>query len=445
MKQSLRLLKEKIPINKYSLYVPKCGVFPKGFKVGSIASGVKKNGNLDLGIIVNTNTKTPSSASAVFTTNRFKAAPVLQSQRVLQETKGSNINSIVVNSGCANSITGEIGLKDAKSMCDIVNKQLKSDKPSTLVMSTGVIGQKLQMDKIEKGLVEIFENKKILGDDFEHWLNVAKSICTTDTFPKLVTNKFRLSSTGQEYTLTGIAKGAGMICPNMATLLGFILTDLQITPRALKKMLSNATMRSFNCISVDGDMSTNDTITMIANGAVETNKPVDIENAQVFNEVQENVTSFAQQLAQLVVRDGEGSTKFVTVKVLNSLNFNDAKTIAETISNSNLVKTALYGEDANWGRILCAIGYSKLNDIKSLKPEKLNVSFVATDGSEPKELKLLINGVPNLDLDEKRASQILALPDLEILVDLGTGSEKCQFWTCDLSHEYVTINGDYRS
>lgn len=427
-------------IDKYALYVPKSGVFPKGFKVASTATGVKKNGNLDLGIILNTNTSRKSSAAAVFTTNKFKAAPVLTSKQVLDVTSGKGVNAIVVNSGCANSVTGELGLADAKEMVAVVNKELGLEN-STLVMSTGVIGQRLQMNKITKGINSIF-SQKLFGDDFASWLNLSRSICTTDTFPKLMTSKFTLPN-GVEYTLTGMAKGAGMICPNMATLLGFIVTDLPIESKALKKMLSYTTERSFNCISVDGDMSTNDTICMIANGAVET--PEITEVSLEFEQVKQQVTEFGQRLAQLVVRDGEGSTKFVTVKVNNALSFSDAKIIAESISNSMLVKTALYGRDANWGRVLCAIGYAKLDNLKSLNIDKINVSFVATDGSEPRELKLVVNGVPQLELDEERASEILGLTNLEILVDLGTGQEEAQFWTCDLSHEYVTINGDYRS
>lgn len=427
-------------IDKYSLYVPKSGVFPKGFKVASAATGVKKNGNLDLGIIVNTNTSYQSSAAAVFTTNKFKAAPVLLSKKVLEETCGKGVNAIVVNSGCANSVTGEVGMKDAREMAGMVNEQLQAQN-STLVMSTGVIGQRLQLHKISKGIKEIFSENKF-GKDFDSWLNISKSICTTDTFPKLITSEFSLPN-GSKYTLTGMAKGAGMICPNMATLLGFIVTDLPIQSQALQKMLRFATERSFNCISVDGDMSTNDTICMIANGAVET--PEISENSPDYEIVKQQVTEFGQRLAQLVVRDGEGATKFVTVNVKNALNFADAKIIAESISNSMLVKTALYGKDANWGRILCAIGYAKLDNLSSLDVDKINVSFIATDSSEPRELKLVVNGVPQLEIDEERASEILALPDLEILVDLGTGNEEAQFWTCDLSHEYVTINGDYRS
>ncbi|GAV54313.1 hypothetical protein ZYGR_0AL00450 [Zygosaccharomyces rouxii] len=426
---------------KYAAHVPKSGVFPQGFQVGSIASGVKKNGNLDLGILVNTNKSYESSAASVFTTNKFKAAPVILSQRVLEEKNGKGINAIVVNSGCANSVTGEVGLKDAFEMTKLIDERLGATSSSTLIMSTGVIGQRLQMDKISKGISQLFNNNSF-GNDFNSWLNIAKSICTTDTFPKLVTSNFTLKN-GTQYTLTGMAKGAGMICPNMATLLGFIVTDLPIENQALSKMLKFATDRSFNCISVDGDMSTNDTINMIANGAVKTDEIT--EDSPEFLQVRDQVTQFAQKLAQLVVRDGEGATKFVTVKVQNSSTFADAKIIAESISNSMLVKTALYGKDANWGRILCAIGYAKLENLDSLQTDKLNVSFVATDNSEPRELKLLVNGVPQLNIDEERASQILALPDLEVLVDLGTGNEEAQFWTCDLSHEYVTINGDYRS
>lgn len=370
-------------IDKYALYVPKTGTFPKGFKVASQATGVKKNGNLDLGIIQNINTSYPSSAAAVFTTNKFKAAPVLVSKEVLEVTGGEGINAIVVNSGCANSVTGDVGLQDAREMVKLVNGELSREN-STLVMSTGVIGQRLSMDKISSGIKQQFETNAF-KDDFESWLNLARSICTTDTFPKLITSNFKLAN-GTEYTLTGMAKGAGMICPNMATLLGFIVTDLPIKPSALQSMLSSATNRSFNCISVDGDMSTNDTICMIANGAIET-QPIG-ESSADFAQVQSQVTEFAQRLAQLVVRDGEGSTKFVTVNVKNALNFTDAKIIAESISNSMLVKTALYGQDANWGRILCAIGYAKLGDLKSLDETKINVSFIATDNSEPRELKL---------------------------------------------------------
>ncbi|ODV93090.1 hypothetical protein PACTADRAFT_52150 [Pachysolen tannophilus NRRL Y-2460] len=415
-----------------SKYVPTSGTYPQGFKVGGYKSGVKKNGNLDLAILKSEIPNT--TAAAVFTTNKFKAAPVIVSSKILEKKKGKDVNSIVINSGCANAVTGEGGLKDANATVDLVDTLVgNKNGQSTLVMSTGVIGQRLQMDKISSSLPKLIQQE--LGDDHEHWLNCAKAICTTDTFPKLVSKKFEIN--GIEYKLAGLAKGAGMICPNMATLLGFFVTDAPVEPFTLKKILKYATDRSFNCISVDGDMSTNDTISALANGAA--GGEVINEQSPHFKQLQDEIVSFAQQLAQLVVRDGEGATKFVTVRVEDALTYEDAHKVAKSISNSPLVKTALYGKDANWGRILCATGYADVE----VEPTKTNVSFIPTDGT--KELKLLVNGEPEL-VDEERASEILEHENLEILVSLGTGGgQSCDFWTCDLSHEYVSINGDYRS
>lgn len=438
------ILKKAKPLDKYTRFVPKVAQFPKGFEVASTAAGIKKNNNLDLGIIRNVHDPKKARAAGVFTTNRFQAAPVLISKKVLTTTGGDGVLAAVVNAGCANSVTGAQGEEDAEATVSLVNKYLGYDAKDskTVVMSTGVIGQRLPMTKLQNGIKQIFEEKKF-GSDFDSWLNFAKSICTTDTFPKLISRQFKLDS-GETYTITGIAKGAGMICPNMATLLSYLVTDLPLSAAASQKILRYATNRSFNCISVDGDMSTNDTLCLLANGAAADIPDID-ETSKQFIEIQANVTRVAKELAQLVVRDGEGSTKFVTVKVKNSLNHEDARNIAESISNSMLVKTALYGQDANWGRILCAIGYAKLDHLESLDADKISVSFVATDNSEPEELKLVVDGKPQLDVDEERASQLLALEDLEILVDLKTGSEIANFWTCDISHEYVTINGDYRT
>jgi len=235
-----------------------------------------------------------------------------------------------------------------------------------------------------------------------------------------------------------MAKGAGMIHPNMATLLGFMATDAPVSPESLQNILKHAVERSFNAISVDGDMSTNDTVAILANGAAG-GKTVQIGSPE--EEVLRGVvTEFAENLSKLVVRDGEGATKFVTVTVRDAASFEDAKQVASTIARSPLVKTALYGRDANWGRILCATGYSGVNGVV---PEKTNVSFIPTDGSTP--LRLLVNGEPEI-VDEERASEILAMEDLEIQVSLGTGGGKeAAYYTCDFSHEYVTINGDYRT
>ncbi|CAH2354498.1 arginine biosynthesis bifunctional protein ArgJ, mitochondrial [[Candida] railenensis] len=424
--------------SKAAKYVPTSGVYPKGFVVGGIHCGVKKDGkSLDLAMLKNVYHE-PATASAVFTKNKFKAAPVQVSRKILDNNNGNHINSIIVNSGNANAVTGKKGYEDAQAMVDATDKAAgNSESNSTLVMSTGVIGNLLPIDNILSGIPKLAESD--LGSSHDHWIACAKAICTTDTFPKLVSKNFEID--GITYTLAGLAKGAGMICPNMATLLGFFATDAPISEDAIKVLVANAVARSFNSISVDGDMSTNDTIVGIANGAAG-GQLIDLskESKPKFDKLQEEFTSFAQQLAQLVVRDGEGATKFITINVKDAQSYSDAHTVAKTISNSSLVKTAMYGKDANWGRILCSIGYS---EVEAIIPERTNVSFVPADGSA--KLDLLVNGEPQ-QVDEERASEILEFEDLRIEIELGTGGgEDCEFWTCDLTHEYITINGDYRS
>lgn len=418
-------------------FVPTKGTYPKGFQIGGYYTGVKKDPSaLDLAAIVS---EKPATASAVFTTNVFKAAPVQVSKQIMDETNGDGIRAIIVNSGCANAVTGEGGLKDAKNMVKKVDEVLgvatkDGETGKTLVMSTGVIGQRLNMEKIIGGIPKLLKDGH-LGSDHTAWLNGAKAICTTDTFPKLTSKEFKIGNV--TYRIAGLAKGAGMIHPNMATLLGFFVTDAAVSPVALKSILKYATDRSFNSISVDGDTSTNDTIAALANGAA--GGEVIQEGTEGYEVLKEAITSFAEELAQLVVRDGEGATKFVTINVSDALSYEDAKQVASSISTSPLVKTALYGKDANWGRILCATGYAGV----PVEPSKTNVSFIPVDGSA--ELKLLVNGEPE-NVDEERASEILKDEDIIINVSLGTGGgQSAKFWTCDLSHEYVTINGDYRS
>ncbi|KAI5960746.1 ECM42 [Candida pseudojiufengensis] len=433
-KLSIRLLSDKA-----SRFVPKDGVYPKGYIVGGIHCGIKKDGkSFDLALLHNTFGK-DASAAAVFTTNKFKAAPVQVSQRIIKETKGSGINSIVVNSGNANAVTGTQGIKDANDMVIVTDSVLENKTDSTLVMSTGVIGNNLPIDEILSGIPKLALNH--LGSSHQDWINCATAICTTDTFPKLVSKQFQIGD--DTYTLAGLCKGAGMICPNMATLLGFFVTDAPVSPSALEQILKYSVDRSFNSITVDGDMSTNDTIVAIANGAAG-GEEIDLNSscAERYGALQHEITAFAQQLAQLVVRDGEGATKFITLKVKDALSYKDAKTIASSVANSALFKTAMYGKDANWGRILCAIGYADVEN-EAVVPSKTSVKFVPVDGSE--SLDLLINGEPE-KVDEDRASEILQDEDLVIEIDLGTGGgQSADFWTCDFSHEYVTINGDYRS
>lgn len=427
--------------SKADRFVPKTGVYPKGYVVGGIHSGVKKDGkSLDLGILHN-ESGNAAVASGVFTTNKFKAAPVQVSSRILKEKDGQGINSVVVNSGNANAVTGTKGIKHAEEMVTVTDTALKNNELSSLVMSTGVIGNLLPIEKILPGINELV-NDNHLGNSHDHWVNCAKAICTTDTFPKLVSKQFDIN--GTTYTLAGLAKGAGMICPNMATLLGAFVTDAPVSSSALRQILQYSVNRSFNCISVDGDMSTNDTIIGLANGAAGGELIDDTaECAESYSILRHEITEFAQQLAQLVVRDGEGATKFIELNVKNALSYDDAKSVASSIANSALFKTAMFGKDANWGRILCAIGYSDSSTPHSIIPNKTSVSFIPPDNSEP--LRCLVNGEPE-QVDEERASQILDYEEIKLEIDLGTdGGIDLSYWTCDLSHEYVTINGDYRS
>lgn len=424
------------------------GTYPRGFLATGIHVGVKptNKGTVDLALLVS---EKPCSAAAVFTKNKFQAAPVVVSGHVLEQRSGEGIRAIIINSGCANAVTGKGGLDDASSMGRAVDacfqsspdstphstkgQSLDGEISSTLVMSTGVIGQRLPISKILSAIPIAHSALSATHDD---WLLAAKAICTTDTFPKLLSCTFTLpSSPDTTYSLAGMTKGAGMIHPNMATLLGMLFTDAPIPAKTLQPLLTHAVDRSFNAISVDGDTSTNDTLAFLANGAAGGHPITSLmsEDGKALTQV---VTAFTQKLSQLVIRDGEGATKFVRVRVTDSSSFADARKIASTIARSPLVKTALYGKDANWGRILCAVGYTDGLSPGAVVPEKTSVSFVPTDGSEV--LKLLVRGEPE-SVDEKRAAKILDEEDLEILVDLGggedgKGTEEASYWFCDFSH-----------
>ncbi|KAL7280557.1 hypothetical protein ACG7TL_005490 [Trametes sanguinea] len=429
--------------------------FPQGYALTGLHCGVKKKAELlDLAVILSTSPR-PTSAAACFTRNAFKAAPVIVSQEVLQRT-GGRARAVVVNSGCANAVTGKQGMEDAWAMVRETDS-LFPNPPSTsetLVMSTGVIGQTLPIAKVLAGIrTQGVGKERTLGSTFEAWERAARAFMTTDTFPKLRARSFTIN--GKEYRMAGMDKGAGMIHPDMgppapastgqlhATLLGCILTDAAISPRSLQSALNYAVDRSFNSISVDGDMSTNDTIIVLANGAATAADEAEIDEERdpvAYETFKQELTSFAADLAKLVVRDGEGATKFVTVTVEGAPTYEDAHRVASRISTSALVKTALFGEDANWGRILAATGSIPLS--APLDPTRVNVSFIPADGTAP--LPLLVSGEPE-KVDEVRAKEIISQEDLEIKVELGIGSESAQYWTCDFSYEYVRINGDYRT
>ncbi|PCG96425.1 Peptidase S58 DmpA/arginine biosynthesis protein ArgJ [Penicillium occitanis (nom. inval.)] len=428
-------------------HIPSSGTYPKGFRVSGTHVGVKAANTKYPDLALISSDEPCTAAAAVFTTNKFQAAPVQVSRLTLEQRKGSGIQSVVINSGCANAVTGKGGLEDARSMATKVDECNGTSEPSTLVMSTGVIGQRLPISKIIDKIPTAHSN---LANTHNAWLTTARAICTTDTFPKLISQTFTLpSSPGITYSMAGMTKGAGMIHPNMATLLGVLCTDAPVDASAMKPLLLHAVSRSFNSISIDGDTSTNDTIAFLANGAAG-GTPVSTSTSADYAALQKVLTSFAQSLSQLVVRDGEGATKFVTVRVQNSPCYDSARRIASTIARSPLVKTALYGRDANWGRILCAVGYADGVTEGTVVPERTSVSFKPVDGSPV--LRLLVNGEPEV-VDEERASAILQDEDLEIIVDLGggekgekgLGGEEAVYWFCDFSHEYVTINGDYRT
>lgn len=429
-----------IPSSKKK-YVPTSGSYPLGFLAAGAHVGVKASNTRfdDLALVAS---ETPCAGAAVFTKNKFQAAPVTVTRDMLARRGGSGIRAVVVNSGCANAVTGRGGIEDAVKMGEETDRCFSGEGDglgsSTIVMSTGVIGQRLPIQKITSKIPSAYAS---LGSTHDHWLATARAICTTDTFPKLLSRSFTLpSSPNTTYHLAGMTKGAGMIHPNMATLLGILCTDAPIAPAPLQSLLTAAIDKSFNSISIDGDTSTNDTVALLANGAAG-GTPIADSTSPDYAAMQETLTTFAADLAKLVVRDGEGATKFVTIRVTNAASYTDAKRVASTIARSPLVKTALYGKDANWGRVLCATGYAE--GVESVVPEQTSVSFVPTDGSP--ELKLLVRGEPEA-VDEARAAQILEAEDLEILVRLSEREgEEAVYWTCDFSHEYVTINGDYRT
>ncbi|KYK61497.1 putative glutamate N-acetyltransferase precursor [Drechmeria coniospora] len=426
-------------------YVPVSGTYPIGFTASGILVGVKAGNTTKPDLALVTSDR-PCSAAAVFTKNKFQAAPVTFSRKVLESRANAGLRSVIVNSGCANAVTGIGGLEDASEMARTTDQRV-GVPDSTIVMSTGVIGQRLPIRKIIDHIPVAYHKA---GGSHRHWLDCARAICTTDTFPKLMSRSFALpSSPGIEYRIAGMTKGAGMLAPNMATLLTILATDAPIAPAIMTPLLKHAVDRSFNSITVDGDTSTNDTVALLANGAAGGRELSSPDQSADYEAFQDTLTSFATDLAKYIVRDGEGATKFVTIRVVDAASELSARAIARAIALSPLVKTALYGKDANWGRILCAAGYSLIsppgqpvNDVPEIVPERTNVSFVPTDGSQ--ELKLLVDGEPE-EVDEERASEILEAEDLEILVKLGTGDKSTVHYTCDFSHDYVTINGDYRT
>ncbi|HZK24860.1 MAG TPA: bifunctional glutamate N-acetyltransferase/amino-acid acetyltransferase ArgJ [Oscillospiraceae bacterium] len=389
----------------------------RGFKAAGIAAGIKKKDKKDIALIYS---QVPAVAAGMFTKNRFQGAPVLVSREHLADNKAQ---AIIVNSGNANACTGEQGLKDAQRMAALTGELLGLQTQDIVVASTGVIGQYLPMARLETGIHDAVEQLQAEGGPL-----AAEAIMTTDLTAKITA--FQLDIGGEIVTVGGIAKGSGMIHPNMATMLAFITTDCAIAPALLQKALQYSVERSYNLITVDGDTSTNDTVVVLANGAA-ANLVISEENEDYhrFLMLLQRVNT---ELAQSIVRDGEGATKFLAVTVKHAATYEDAKTLARGILNSNLVKTAFFGEDANWGRIISAMGQTEVEFF----PERVDV-FLG-------DLQVTQFG-QGLLFDEAQAKAILAQQDIRITVDLQMGEEKVTAWGADLSYDYIKINASYRS
>ena len=397
-------------------------VLPLGFKVWGIHCGIKKS-KKDLGLIYS---EKKANASAVFTTNKVKAAPVLLS---MENIKNNEIQAVIVNSGNANACTGVKGYSDAISMAEKTAQILNLKSEDVFVSSTGVIGVPLPIGKILNGIESFEKNIDLTNDGL---LSFAQAIMTTDTFPKI--NSTQVVIGGKKITITGVAKGSGMIHPNMATMLSFLMTDANISKSALNKALKHSVDNSFNLITVDGDTSTNDTVLILANKQAKNEEIT--EDSSEYNLFQKALYEVVENLAKKIVMDGEGATKFFEVQVKNAKRKEDAKLISRSIAKSNLVKTAIHGEDANWGRVLAAAGYSGGN----FDPDKVDVWFQSCVG----KIQLCQDG-HFIDFNEVKAKEILGKKELKIIVDLKDGEESAISWGCDLSYKYVEINGGYRT
>lgn len=396
-----------------------------GFRVAGIAAGIKKQDKLDFSLIVS---DVPCTVGAVFTTNQVKAAPLLVNMEHLEQRSNHGMRAVATNTGYANACTGELGKENARRTAEMVAHSLGCATNAVLVQSTGVIGPQLPMDRIEAAVD--MAAQALDGD----WETTARAIMTTDTRPKMA-SVCVIKADGRSYQIAGIAKGAGMIAPNMATMLSIIVTDAALSTEFTQQSLSDVTKLSYNSIVVDGDTSTNDTVLLLANGA----SAVGLDTEDDCEQFQQALEAVAVALAQAIVRDGEGVTKFITVNVQGAPDDAGAHQIANTIANSPLVKTAFYGNDANWGRILMAAGRAGIDFAQDCV-----ALWIAPGQDMSGSLQLVAKGMVQ-DYDEAEATAIISQPEVSILLDCGAGTGKSTVWTCDLSHEYVSINADYRT
>ncbi len=390
-----------------------------GVRLASFAAGIKKNGKDDLVVLI---FDEGSTCAATFTKNAFCAAPVTLAKKHLAQ---QSTRALLINSGNANAGTGETGMQNAIQSCVWLSEKLQCLPEQILPFSTGVIGEQLPMSVLKAGIDEV-----INGASENNWSLAAQGIMTTDTMAKAISRK--VSIAGNEITISGIAKGSGMICHNMATMLAFIATDADVGSDFLQQCLSNVVEQSFNSITVDGDTSTNDACVLVA--TAKANNPqlnANSEDASLFIDVLKDVCQF---LAQAIIRDAEGATKFVTITVSQARSTAEAKNVAYTIAHSPLVKTALFASDPNWGRILAAVGRA---DIKQLDINSVNIYLG--------DVCIVRNGSVAEDYSEDKGQSVMDQDEITIRVELGGGNDTATIWTSDLSHEYVRINAEYRS
>jgi glutamate N-acetyltransferase/amino-acid N-acetyltransferase len=387
---------------------------PQGYLASGVSAGIKKKG-LDLAIVFSSQT---ASAAGVFTLNRVQAAPVVLSKEHLTLSRG-RMRAVLINSGCANACTGERGMHDAVLSTQCLASQLNIEPSQVLVASTGVIGGFLPMPAVIKGISSGVSALNSQGGGA-----AARAIMTTDTREKSIAVEGRIG--GKTVRISGMAKGSGMIHPQMATMLAVITTDAQVPPRELSRFLRQAADRTFNCLTVDGDTSTNDTVVILANGA----SGAAVSGDRAYFE--KGLEIVCEELAKAIARDGEGATKFVEIRVRGASDFEAARKVAKTIAHSPLVKTALYGEELNWGRILCAVGYSGV----AFNPGRITLSLNG--------IPIFRNGSP-VSSTRARAEKAMKAKDLLFEVDLADGRALARIWTCDLSHKYVDINASYIS
>jgi len=395
----------------------------KGFQAASAATAMKYQGRTDMALVY---TEKPAVCAGTFTTNVVKAAPVLWDKELVD--KGGAVHAVVLNSGIANACTGEEGKKLNYVMAEEVAGQLGIKAEEVLTASTGVIGMPLVKEALQKGAKLL---AKGLSDDTAAGLKAAEAIMTTDTVSKQ--SAVMVEVGGRTFYVGGMSKGSGMIHPNMATMLSVTTTDVAIAPDLLQEIVSEAVADSFNMISVDRDTSTNDTYLVLANGE----SGITVERGtKEYDAFKEAVVFVSTELAKQMAADGEGATKLLEVRVINCRSKVNARLLAKSVITSNLVKTALYGSDANWGRILCALGYSGAE----FQPEDITVTICAGD----REMVLVKDGVAAA-YSEEAATQLLRQEKVTFICDMKEGTAEAVAWGCDLTHEYVTINGDYRS